>query len=476
MQGRITIVAMDINRNDAGYNDYSALTARKKIERIKNRIIQICEELKKKEHDSLWIVALREYTVTESTSKIVNYEVKNLFKNALKELTKQYPRLAVIGGTIASKRHLKNFTHKKSAKERLAKIISEYKLPANWPVEKQSRLEYFKQDQIILHLKKIDKLTKIEDSKKENIAVLNNTCFIVQSGKCKVRRKVIPHDEIIENNEDIPDLVFRPGKGKTVFELIHPITKKPVTVGIEICAEHAYGVLRKFANGNQKPFIQFILSDTVDLFLPNIYAECAVHLDSFVKPQLILTKNEIPANQSIHLYQHNLLRNAFGLRGVLAPVYPVENKIIDLIDNAIEQCAGKAELKDLKKELQSVKNDFKDDMDDNDTLGDVKDHILDLIKIMRKDVLDSNRCFFDFKKQSDLEKKMLGIIRELRNNILNAILSAKNSRYGRGLENLKDISSKSDAPLLAALQPEPMTRLSKWFGCHVSATDNRIYS
>ena len=91
--------------------------------------------------------------------------------------------------------------------------------------------------------------------------------------------------------------------------------------------------------------------------------------------------------------------------------------------------------------------------------------------MMRRDVLDpGNKCFFDFKKQTDLEKKMLGIMRELRNNVLNAILASKNAEWGRGLDDLKDVASDFDAPVLTVQQSwsNAMKKLCEWFGNHVS--------
>jgi hypothetical protein len=64
---KIAITAIDMNvLNDPNeYNSYSNLPAKQKIDRLVHHIKTICEDLKHKEPDAMWIVSWREYGITE---------------------------------------------------------------------------------------------------------------------------------------------------------------------------------------------------------------------------------------------------------------------------------------------------------------------------------------------------------------------------------------------------------------------------
>jgi len=350
----VVIVALDINKNDDDFLEFDQLTAIEKIELIEKRIKAICEELETKEPSAAWILTWREYGITDGIDKrAVSSEVKAIFKEKMINLTKQYPNLSIVAGTISTKKHFN------SEQEKKLDAIKEFYAEHGWMKEqeskfKESKFKSDKQQQIRKEKKKIKELkTSIP---KEGFDVVRNTCYLFSEGTIWRHDKTAPMEET-EGNIDLQKAIFQPGGSvrniNSLCAVRHPVQKRtPINLGIEICREHEFAFLKKTSQGS-KPLIHFIMSDTTNLNLDHIHGEYAIQLDSTYKPRLILTKDEDLSAIPIRFYQNNLIKNENTLQGPLQPVYPFEKRVLNKLDSIIPLLGG-----DKRKILEHIKNKF----------------------------------------------------------------------------------------------------------------------
>src|SRR5262245_40027671 len=104
---KIAVVALDINRSDDAFDEYEKLSGEEKIKYVEKRIKDICEQLKDKEPDAMWVVTWREYGITEGgpESRSISNELKKQFKAAMLDLTRAYPNLTILAGTVSTQKH-----------------------------------------------------------------------------------------------------------------------------------------------------------------------------------------------------------------------------------------------------------------------------------------------------------------------------------------------------------------------------------
>src|SRR5437660_879265 len=126
MSSRIAVVALNIHIFDKGYAEYIELPAAKKIEYIKNRIINICIQLEKTEPYSKWYIVWREHGITSETGQSVTTKIKHLLKAMIQELTQQYPALTILSGTILKRKTYKASTPDNQAAKKAKKIRKLY--------------------------------------------------------------------------------------------------------------------------------------------------------------------------------------------------------------------------------------------------------------------------------------------------------------------------------------------------------------
>ena len=92
------IIALKINCLDEGFQDYLKLSGIEKLNLIERRLKDVCEQLNISNPNDKWILAWREHGL----STICTPELKKEFKNRMLKLTKSYPHLTIIGGTMLS--------------------------------------------------------------------------------------------------------------------------------------------------------------------------------------------------------------------------------------------------------------------------------------------------------------------------------------------------------------------------------------
>jgi hypothetical protein len=328
MQGRIKVVALDIIKKSNESQYFNFMQEKIIYERIlflAKRITEIAEELKIQAPDSMWIIVWREYGIQGSARPAINIipEMKDFFKNQMVKLTRKYPQLTIIAGTIVTKELI--------TREKLHDIKKYYSdLQQGFNSEILS-----KNSQLIKHQQEVLDLEQNTAIKK--IFALRNTCYIFFSTRAiRCHDKVMPYRE---NN--YTNAVFQAAKKNNknpMVQIPHPITKEQITIGIEICYEHYCGLLK--SSQHPKPLLQFVLSASSNVQADYIFSDYLIHVDSLSKPRMAVSEAMTNVEElRVELYEANLFKTD-NLRGPLLPVYPRAKQMLDLIDTAI---AGSSE-------------------------------------------------------------------------------------------------------------------------------------
>lgn len=298
MTGRINIISLDIHRNNPNFKMFNMLNADSKIDIISSIIEDTMSQLEKNDADAMNIFVWREYGISDADSKFVSLETKNELKKIMQTIADKHPSIVIIAGTVASKKHFKNYSQ-----ENWLKIYDAYK------IEEHDKTLNF--STIQSHLSKAKSVEA--SAPKTGITVIRNSCLIFQKATKMTRiDKTIPHFETTENQIDIEHAFFRPGhSSNSIVTLVHPVTKELITVSIEICKDHPYGKSKHqltIDKDKSKPLLQFVLSDHTIIFPQNVVADNIVHIDSYL-PANIVTKTD--DNISLH---HIDVLNPAGLK------------------------------------------------------------------------------------------------------------------------------------------------------------------
>jgi hypothetical protein len=319
---RIALVALNLHTIDKHYANFSLLDNDEKIHRLEQRIKLLCEQLKKNEPDSMWIIAWKEHGIF----KAVDAQVKQLFKNRLKNLTQQYPNLTIIAGTL--------LTQKSSDSLEKLNVIEAYYKKNAWV--KNEEKNHWQQSEFESEENQI----AVAKNLAPNIeyAIFRNTCYIFHGDKTCVRDKITPFEETQTSYSQQLIKVYQPGNKKSaasLFEVIHPTTNTTICFGVEICRENLFSVLKK--TNTEQPLIHFLLSDTLPLNVHHAHGDYVLQLDSDYTPKLLYLGKENAKQAgvaSIVLYQNNLANRADNiLQGPFESIYPFEKKVVDLLDD-----------------------------------------------------------------------------------------------------------------------------------------------
>lgn len=261
----VIIICLNLFSPDPLLLDFRKKGAMAQIVHIVQRINKICEKLKRSSPDSLWLFTWREYGITNFESRFLTNDIKTFLKQAMQALTKEYPQLVIVSGTIAVK---KRFQSEKTV-TKLKKLQVHYL--ENLKINKINYADTTISDAEIARIR-----TYLESSDQyQSIDVVRNTCYVFAKGMCIGRHdKVTAYHETKDRNTILNEAFFQPGKSKKNPAIFHiPNNDNPITIGIEICVEHDYGILKSYAKdtGSPKPFIHLVLSDSTHPLIQNIY-------------------------------------------------------------------------------------------------------------------------------------------------------------------------------------------------------------
>ncbi len=303
MTAEIIITALDVRDDQDEYGVYAHLSAVEKMVRIKKRIIDICEQLKKQHPNAMWILAWQESAIfgkrglnNEFLGKGIHSHLAARFKYQMSELTKRFPNLTIIAGTLPVRKPVQNIGQ-------LNAIKRSYR-PYQWisVVEKNVLEDDLEAPYTLPFKTHLNQVSIFIENKKQvpDLHAYSKICYIFTSknGEPKIFRhdKSAPFEET-ENEvwydkkfkpHHIPDVFCpaRPMHSKQIFTLEHPTTKEPIDIGVEICREHVIGLL-KHLNPEKKPLLHFILSASCYVDNNNMHCQHSlIHIDSQKEPEL----------------------------------------------------------------------------------------------------------------------------------------------------------------------------------------------
>jgi len=295
----IAIVALDIKKLGAGFTNFKKLTAKQKIKLIEKTILISYEEFKKS-GKKLIIFVWREYAITDPNRRSISSQDKTFFKKILCKLTKDQKDLLIIAGPTLIRKKIKNI---QSTKE---KLISYYK-KNDWSKEKTD------QEQEAKELKKIIGMGSKNDTFFSMLGVhplikYKTSLFIAYNGEIVSRiGKSAVYDETKEEPTRPNKSIVQPAKNRN-FSRVYKF--KELTLGFDICRDHANGLLKKYSIKYNIPVdIQFVLSDSYSLRLDNLCGNLGtVYVDSI--HALSYVKDNESKDSSFKLYGINLLKNS----------------------------------------------------------------------------------------------------------------------------------------------------------------------
>jgi len=351
----ITIVTINNHIADANFDAFQSLPVPEKIQKLESVIRTICQQLADNPAtaENLWILTWREYAITEGKDqRSLTPENKKLYKDTLHKIALEFkPNLVLVAGTVST-------TKLESNLDKLSEIVKYYE-KHQWIKEKEEKISptaTMSKKELHFISDQLQNIEQIKENLPPAFNIVRNTCYVFSGDdiwshdKISGIRETYHPDETIDPNAS--PRVFRPGKGKNLpayIEIAHPMTQEKITLGIEICRENWFGVLRKQLEAKTPPYIQFVLSDWAMMRQKNLIGQYVIQADSNLFPRLI-TRAEDLERLPVEHYQINLFA-PHQIEGPLQPVYPFELKVYDKITTAIHHKTTTNEQKEILKKI-----------------------------------------------------------------------------------------------------------------------------
>ena len=367
MNSKIVIVALNNNQRDPSretFMDFYALSADQKINIIKQRIINICTELKRSEPDALWLIVWREYGVCGQETIYLTNKERRYLKDEMTALTEQYPQLGILAGTVSSRKYYTRVN------EKLQMLNQAYQQPEYEQIKKIEAIgtKIEEDGQFLNHESQFRKVEQTTKTDTKGIFVVRNTAYFFNQGILYWRHdKITPFEEIEPKSQDI----YQPATKKNrscLLHMKHPVTGQELVFGIEICREHSFGLLQKevLVSKLSKPLVHFVVGHGTRLQLEHICGTYSLLLDVLKKPRLVQVNQQNITKDEIVLYQHNILVEAQELYGPLIPLYPFALHVFDKIDEVLFQFPENHQTRKmlllLRKNLQDFSEDISSDL------------------------------------------------------------------------------------------------------------------
>lgn len=326
---KIIVIAFDISYRDLpNLHLFLYKSFEEQLKEIENRIREVCEILTREEKNAnQWVISWREYGLYNGFhDRNITSTQKSLLKNTLSNLTKDYPKLTIIGGTVATKQDIDS--------QDLEKLD-----------RKKKGLEQAYNENI--HLINLDDSNEFKNSRRaaqdvqkvsvQNFSIIRNTAYVFSNGTCIARHdKTIPFNEIRNCSTST---IFRPGKGQSNSSYINE------NMSIEICREHELGLFAREVQisaslKSQLSLIQFVLSDSIYFIPKNMVSPYAIYIDSQNQNRLITDIDK--ENIDVSLYSYNILSKTSNLIRV------EPQSVRSFLISFIEECMKKSTFNPLK--------------------------------------------------------------------------------------------------------------------------------
>lgn len=258
---KTVVVGIDLYAHSAFTPDiFKEKTFDEQLNEMSGYIQKICQELDSKEKDAEWIIVWKEYGLTNKESIFIDVNQKARLKEVMSALTKDYPQLTIVSGTVATKKTIHAMDSSKIDHDKRQKIIDAY--------GENTYLDSFEDAEV----------NRVRDHALKTVnlpgffSVVLNSAYVFNGGNCIHR-----HDKTASWQEtgNLLNAVFRPGKGTARSAYIN---KK---YGIEICREHHFDTLNNDIKneGDEPPLIQFVLSSPVELTAKHMASPHMINLD-----------------------------------------------------------------------------------------------------------------------------------------------------------------------------------------------------
>lgn len=311
-------------------NNYEKLKADQKIDLLATRISEVCELLKKQKPDARWIIGWREYGIRDVSRRSISDATRMKLKTTMKALSKHYPNLIIIAGSV--------LTRKEKKVSELSKLIPYYDR-LKWLENIESQQSEYLEDQYLLaYRNKIQKLLSKYLDNDQKITVTANKARIYYHGDEKRHGKIAPYYE----TQGLGELaVYQPGKGKNLSPIVKIDDK--LSMAISICREMhpGFDFVRKSHPKDCPPLLHFVLSYSIPLPLMSMDATNAIlHLDRRYDPAFILPRGLKKSNAVIQVYPVAIDKKIENLNYSVKPIYPVQFQILDSIDKVLSKTSN----------------------------------------------------------------------------------------------------------------------------------------
>lgn len=210
----------------------------------------------------LVVVALHEYALVEAAIAV---EEKDASLATLQACMRNYPNLILIPGSYAVTQRLVDNERGRRKQYKITQTYSGLFAHSEYSTDKQF-LEEKAAYQLYLDTGRIDK--KI---------ILQNSAYVLTANEKVKHKKSFPYDE--------RDKLLGKHKGVLAIGDVCPVKKisaggYELLLGIVVCREHLsqvnIGELKK-----NPPFIEVVISDSVNIETENLYGALNIHMDSF---------------------------------------------------------------------------------------------------------------------------------------------------------------------------------------------------
>jgi len=283
----IKAVVLDISKHDKNkFLSFSDQEFDKQLEILKTKIYEVCSKLDKEKSDQdQWYIVWREYGLTHKGYRFLTQQQKNKLKEVMCAITKEYQKLTIIAGSVATQRLVNRHTQSEKIKgsvieDEFGRTTDISTIPPN-------------------------QLTDI-------LTLVRNTSYVFFNGKCIDR-----HDKCVglletknivcEETKDSTQkttVVYRPGNKEKNGPYI-----KQKNIGVELCIEHADGVMMSYMYDDDDmelkldvPDIQFVASASITLNMRSFLSPIIIQADSLHPPTLIINNSETNINVSLQSY------------------------------------------------------------------------------------------------------------------------------------------------------------------------------
>jgi len=310
----------DEKKEELSYQQYVISTASNKIGIIQRAIIRAYKAMQNQHPDSEWIIIVwREYGIFDLS--FLTHEDQKKLKSVLTELINNSPKLIIVAGAILYK--------KTTTSDKLDKVLQAY-LPHKDILKAESKIlncsHPFNQA-----------YQQIKNSQK---CLPDNTVFFKLKNVSYVaahQNPIAQHGKITPYNEyHGGNTFFQPPNSKGISPIISIVNKEnqQIKLGIEICREHYFSLLKQYATKSATSIdLQFLMSSSIRFYLEKYCASLAAfHADSLDVPRMLVAKQGLKNN--IAVYAYNIFENNSQLTA-LEPTYPIQFQILDKIDECL---------------------------------------------------------------------------------------------------------------------------------------------